>query len=113
LITAATRVRHPQADVAGEGPVFIDSSTENPADYISFQNENCIAVDQNIRGSESIKILALNRSLLVQNRLELLNKLITMYQILNALPDDAEGIRTQVIGYIVSSKNKTTDPGHQ
>jgi len=113
LITTTTRVSNPLVDVANEDPIFIDPTRENPEVYISFQDEYCKAINQNTRGSESIKILDLNRSLLIQNRLELLDKILAFYEILQVFPDNVQGIRTQVINKIASLKISTTNPNHQ
>jgi hypothetical protein len=79
----ATRMRshHDKANIALEQPLFIDPSTEDPEEFISFRKEIPYAVDGNIRGQTTIDALGLSRESLNDERRELYTLLYHVYLI--------------------------------
>ncbi|HEY0481955.1 MAG TPA: hypothetical protein VGD37_30765, partial [Kofleriaceae bacterium] len=68
LSEPARRARSHRDAAAGEAPVFIDPSAEDPERYISFREHVPIAVGGNVRGEQTIDALGLRRPALNADR---------------------------------------------
>jgi uncharacterized protein (TIGR02646 family) len=76
-----------------EQPLFIDPSQDNPEDFISFQGERAIAINDNRRAQTTIANLKLNRRNLSEARLQYLKLLKVLDQLVRHAainPEDAE-----------------------
>lgn len=75
LYNPEDRAKNHQADLNKEKPILIDPGKENPSDFIKFQGEFAIGIDEEGRGKATIELLQLNRKALKESRK---NKLIKL-----------------------------------
>jgi hypothetical protein len=68
LLDATARAICHRDDVAGERPVFINPATENPTEFIGFNQEYPFGIDALGRGESTIKALGLDREELAEMR---------------------------------------------
>ncbi|MCH8877405.1 MAG: hypothetical protein IIA89_11380 [Chloroflexi bacterium] len=76
---SGTRAGSPDDDLTQENPVLINPVEENPEDFIDFVWSDvsdllvkAVGVDERGRGTETIKIIGLNRRVLMEERADLL-----------------------------------------
>lgn len=82
------RALNHQDDISLENPVFIHSVNDNPEDHISFKREIPIPLTQ--RGAVSINNLGLDREKLNENRLEKLQPILLLLDIIHLLPNSVQ-----------------------
>ena len=68
LLDESKRVKPPDPDIGQEKPLFIDPSSEDPEEFISFVKWMPFAIDKNPRGDATIKELGLERKPLDDER---------------------------------------------
>jgi uncharacterized protein (TIGR02646 family) len=87
LRDAAQRALSHLDSLAGEEPLLIDPSKDNPAEFISFHEEFAFPLDDNLRGHTTIEVLKLNdRPDLVERRRERMRTLRLMRDVVNLMP---------------------------
>jgi hypothetical protein len=69
-------------DIATEEPLFIDPGKEEPSQHIGFRGEMPYSIPGSIKGKPTIEILKLNRDILNDARLEHLQKLKLLHQLI-------------------------------
>ena len=88
LLTENSRARNHNEDINNEDPLFIHPANENPEEYIEFNEEMPIAVDNKIRGTVTITNLGLDRELLNEQRKKTLNMVSDIYNLAKNFPDN-------------------------
>lgn len=83
----AERAVSHESDLSKEKPLFINPTTEDPEDYISFRGTIPYAIDGNLKGNSTIENAGLSRDHLNENRLELYLPVKELYQIANGMPE--------------------------
>jgi uncharacterized protein (TIGR02646 family) len=89
LADAASRARSPAEDLAGEQPMFIDPSVEDPERHVAYREHVPFAVGASPRGEKTIDALGLRRRPLNDDREEHLKKLRCVFLIAEKLQDVA------------------------
>lgn len=87
LLPKSTRALSHTDDLTLERPVFIIPIFEEVENLIVFSEEIPKGVDENERGSETIKKLGLDRELLNEQRRETLNKIRDIYDLAKGYPE--------------------------
>lgn len=110
LVNNATRNINTR-DISAELPLFINPVNENPEDFISFNEEIPIAIDENIRGVETVNKLRLDRELLNEQRRQKLNMLRDIYDLAKGYPETPQkgNARNKVQKYLDESKLDETE----
>jgi uncharacterized protein (TIGR02646 family) len=72
LVNQDHRARSHTHDIRSELPLLIDPASEEPADFVDFNEEYIRSVDGNARGETTIQTLGLNRSAIAEKRREAL-----------------------------------------
>lgn len=96
LLDNSKRAINHYTNISQEHPMLINPSITNPENYISFREEVPYALNNNDYGKTTIKVVGLDRDNLNDVRLEQLNKLKPLINILNqakAQPDNLELIK--------------------
>ena len=75
------RAKTHKDDINQESPLFIHPAKDNPEQYISFHKHIAYSINNNERGTETIKGLGLNRPELSNFREDYYTKLYRVYQI--------------------------------
>jgi len=104
---------HESADLEAEQPLFVDPGNEDPMAFIEFRREYATAVEGNVRGSETIEALQLNRPALVERRRERRQDLLAWMIVLAAtirsgLPEDERYRVMKVLETVIA---KAADSG--
>lgn len=76
-----------EIELRKENPLFVNPSTENPEDFISFRGITPYAIDENPKGEATIENAGLKREEINENRLELYLPLKELYLIANGMPE--------------------------
>ena len=117
LLDETTRVKNhtEAAKIPQEKHALINPITENPEDYIKFNQHIPVAINDNERGKISIKLYGLDRPELNTDRLEYLNIMKVCEPYLNIDENDEEQInaamplfkksREEVLAIIQTAKN--------
>jgi len=87
LLPASFRAVSHTDDYKTEQPVFIHPVNDNPEDFILFNEEIPIAVNENTRGKATIAKLGLDRDLLNEHRRKTFNKMKDIYDLAKGYPD--------------------------
>ncbi|MEO8073482.1 MAG: hypothetical protein ABI686_09560, partial [Acidobacteriota bacterium] len=85
-----------ESDLTKENPLFINTETEDPEDFISFRGEIAFSIDGNLRGETTIEATGINRDELKEMRLATLKKLKKIYVLANLhpqIPESKEAIK--------------------
>jgi uncharacterized protein (TIGR02646 family) len=93
LLHPENRARNHGDDITAETPLLINPAEIDPQEHIGFRNEIPHAIENNLYGKTTIKILALAREDLNEQRRTKLAQLIALYNIVNiaeARPHDQE-----------------------
>lgn len=113
LITPERRAINHNYNINDEDPIFIHPVLEDPENFIEFDNETPIAKENNQRGSMTIKILALDRELLNEDRREQLNKIYDIYYLARSMPptnpDLQDRARRTVLKYYTAAQQDSTE----
>ncbi len=88
LSDPSKRVVAPFGDVSQEPTILIDPSAEDPSTKISYRGDTPFAINGDLRGEETIKIVGLKNEPLRARRADLLNKLKLTFQIIGRQPQD-------------------------
>ena len=94
LVDPARRAQTHRDGVAGEAPIFIDPSAEDPRPFISYRDHVPIAVHGNTRGEQTIEALGLRRPELNADREGHLERVKMLYEIATLAVVSAE-LRTR------------------
>lgn len=81
LADAAKRAKTHTDKLTGEKSLIIDPGKENPAKYLTFNKEMIAAINDNAKGTETIKRTGLNRKEILKARFEYLGILQTLADI--------------------------------
>ena len=87
-------INHKQ-DIAQEEPLFIDPGKENPEEFIGFRGEVAFAINGNRKGQATIDSLRLNQRSLPEARLQKLQLLRQLHQIVNLAAEQSENDELQ------------------
>ncbi len=87
LTDITTRATSHNSNIALETPVFINPSNENPEEFIHFNEEIPVAIDNNLRGVETIQKLGLDRAILNEDRRTKLAVVRDIYELAKGYPD--------------------------
>ena len=79
-----------------EQPVFINPANEDAEALITFNEEIPKAVNDNIRGDQTIKKLELDRGSLNEQRMQTLNKVRDIYDLAKVFPETNPILKAQV-----------------
>ena len=93
LSDPARRATSHHGDTAGEDPLLIDPSEQDPEEYVSFRREIPYPIDRNPYGTATIEVLGLRREGLNERRRELLSKLARLHELVQSadrLPDSMQ-----------------------
>lgn len=101
------------SDLAAEQPLFIHPVNEDPAYFISFNDEIPVGVDSDGRGSETIEKLGIDRELLNEQRRKTLNMIRTLCDLADGYPETPPESKQQakavIQKYITESKLDKTE----
>ena len=95
LADPSARATSHKDDLRKEQPLFIDPSSDDPEQFISFRREVPFALNGNARGEATIKGLGLNRQKLNEKRFEHYDMLRTLYKIARKDPPIPESVDAQ------------------
>lgn len=108
LLTGSVRAISHHSNLDLELPVFIHPSAEDPSQHITFENEIPTEVNGSIRGKLTIQYLALDRSVLTQDRAERLSDLKTLFELVKLIPLIPEDIRKEALQNLQRQYNEKT-----
>lgn len=109
-LSSRFRARHHGLDHKKEKPVFINPYQEDPAGFISFNNDLPIAVRGNERGKLTIQMLGLDREALNEDRRERLNDLKDLMKLALGYPETYPALRARAIQNLKTQLREKTDP---
>lgn len=113
LQTPTSRALCHQHDVAGEDPLFIHPEQDDPAQYLTFDHENILPVDNNPRGRATIDGLRLDRTELTQHRAEMLSMVKALFEVVALFPDDEPALRDEAVKVLRLQQAVHTAQKHQ
>ncbi len=90
LRDASQRAMSHRHNIRNEAPIFIHPADENPEDFITFNCWEPVAINDNIRGEATIRMLGLNRSELIEDRRHHFDLLRLVYALAVANPPQPE-----------------------
>jgi len=100
-------------NLALEKPVFINPGKDEVESMITFREEIPVAIDNNVRGKETILKLKLDRELLNEQRRTRFNLIKTIYDLAKGYPDTDLDLKNKarnlIIEYFTSSKSDKTE----
>lgn len=82
-------------DLKKEKPIFIDPGKEDPENFIQFEGQIPVGVDKEGRGRNTIKYLELDRDILNEKRLEELQEIKALKQLLELAKQDLKNSELQ------------------
>jgi uncharacterized protein (TIGR02646 family) len=95
LTDTTTRATSHNSNIALETTVFINPSNENPENYIRFNEELPVAIDNNLRAVETIQKLGLDRDILNEYRRQKLSLVRDIYKLAKGYPDTYPALKQQ------------------
>lgn len=91
------RATHHQQDIQQERPLFIDPGNDEPETLIGFRGEVAYAIAGNPRGEVTIEALKLNGRSLPEARLQRLQLLKGLFQVVQIAADQPQNFKLQVL----------------
>lgn len=95
LLDGSARSTSHLTDIVNELPVFIHPANENPAAYITFEDNLPIGIDE--RGQITIECLGLDRPLLNEHRGERLDDLKVLYKMYALIPETPPELKAEAL----------------
>ena len=105
LQNPADRATSHHQTINDEQSLFIHLSEEDPEQFIQYQDEIPIAVDNNIRGEATIAQTGLRRKRLNDDRIEKLNPIRDLYNIAVGCPETDPEYKAQVTSLVMKYYN--------
>jgi uncharacterized protein (TIGR02646 family) len=100
-------------DITIENPLFIDPGKDEPSQHIGFRGEMPYAIRGNKKGKTTIENLALDRNILNDVRLEHLQKMKIIYQLIQLAVEDLDNQELQKLAQKAKEnlENAVSDQG--
>ena len=97
LINPEDRATSHHDNIKIEKPIFINPGKEDPENFIQFNGEIPVGIDKEERGKNTIKSLALDRPNLKIRRLDKLQEIKILKQVLELAKQDLENLELQTL----------------
>lgn len=104
LINPEARATNHYDDIKKEKQIFIDPGKEDPENFIQFNGEIPVGIDKEERGKNTIKSLALDRPNLKIRRLDELQEIKILKQLLDLAKQDLENLELQALAQEAESR---------
>ncbi len=104
LINPEDRATSHHDNIKIEKPIFINPGKEDPENFIQFNGEIPVGIDKEERGKNTIKSLALDRPNLKIRRLDKLQEIKILKQVLELAKQDLENLELQTLAQEAESR---------
>ena len=104
LINPEDRATSHHDNIKIEKPIFINPGKENPEKFIKFNGEIAAGIDKEERGKNTIIALGLNRRSLKEKRLDELQEVKILKQVLELAKQDLENLELQALAQEAESR---------
>jgi len=99
LAHPTTRARSHRDNIAGEEPLLINPTEQDPEQYISFRQEIPYSINDNPQGKLTIEILRLDREPLNEARRSHLRHIVQCQEIINLAASQPENLELQQLSH--------------